>query len=87
MQDQPSQLSGDGDPRLERAIVLQVLRHDGHKRWSRSRLEVELAGVKPLDLSDALARLVEYDVVCVRGESVSASRATERLDELELIAI
>ncbi|HEY2140965.1 MAG TPA: hypothetical protein VGG98_02745 [Solirubrobacteraceae bacterium] len=87
MQDQPSQLLGEGDPRVERTIVLQVLRDDRDERWSRTGLEVELAEIEPLDISDALARLHDSGIVCVSGESVWASRATERLDELGLISI
>lgn len=87
MQDQPSQLAGEEDPRVQRAIVLQVLRDDHDHRWSRSELEIEIANVEPLDMSDALASLKDSRIVCVSGESVSASRATERLDELGLIAI
>ena len=87
MQDQPSQLSGAGDIRVERAIVLQVLRDDRDKRWSRTGLEVELAEAETLDISDALARLQAGGILCVAGELVWASRATERLDELGLIAI
>jgi hypothetical protein len=87
MQDQPSQVTAGGDPRVERAIVLQVLRDDHDHRWSRSELETEIARVEPLDMSDALARLQESGIVCVSSKSVWASRATERLDELGLIAI
>ena len=87
MQDQPSQVPAGGDPRVERAIVLQVLRDDHDHRWSRSELETEIARVEPLDMSDALARLQESGIVYISRESVWASRATERLDELGLIAI
>jgi hypothetical protein len=87
MQGQPNQVSGEEDPRLERAIVLQVLRDDHEHRWSRSELEVEMADIDPLDISDALARLEAHGIVCVTGESVRASRAVGRLDELGLIAV
>jgi hypothetical protein len=87
MQDQPSQVSVGGDPRVERAIVLQVLRDDHDHRWSRSELEIEIANVEPLNMSGALTRLKDSRILCVCGESVWASRAARRLDELGLIAI
>jgi hypothetical protein len=87
MQDQPSQVLGECDPRIERAIILQFLRDDHGDRWSRAELEVEISTVEPLDISDALARLDQDGIVQISGESVSASRAVRRLDELGLIAI
>ncbi len=45
MQDQPSQVLGEGDPRIERAIILQLLRDDHGDRWSRAELEVEISNV------------------------------------------
>jgi hypothetical protein len=87
MQDQPSQVLGECDPWIERAILLQCLRDDHGNCWSRSELEVEISNVEPLDISDALARLGQDGIVQISGESVSASRAVRRLDELRLIAI
>ncbi len=45
MQDQPSQ--GRCDPRIERVIILQLLRDDHGDRWSRAELEVEISNVEP----------------------------------------
>jgi hypothetical protein len=87
MQDQPSQVLGEGDPRVERAIILQLLRDDHGDRWSRAELDVEISNVEPLDISDALARLDQEGIVQISGESVSVSLAVRRLDELGLIAI
>jgi hypothetical protein len=87
MQDQPSQVLGECYPRIERAIILQFLRDDHGERWSRAELEVEISNVEPLDISDALARLDRDGIVQISGESVWASRAVRRLDELGLIAI
>jgi hypothetical protein len=87
MQDQPSQVLGECDPRVERVIILQFLRDDHGDRWSHAELEVEISNVEPLDISDALARLDQDGIVQISGESVSASRAVRRLDELGLIAI
>lgn len=87
MQDQPSQVLGERDPRIERAIILQFLRDDHGDRWSCAELEVEISNVEPLDIRDALARLDQGGIAQISGESVSASRAARRLDELGLIAI
>lgn len=87
MQDQPNQVLGEADPRVERAIILQLLRDDHEHRWSRAELEVEISTIEVRDLSDALARLDQDGIVRISDESAWASRAVRRLDELELIAI
>jgi hypothetical protein len=87
MQDQPNQVLGESDPRVERAIVLQLLSDDHEHRWSRAELQLEISKSEVLDLSDALARLDQDGIVRICGESAWASRAVRRLDELELIAI
>jgi len=71
----------------ERAIVLQLLRDDHDKQWSRAELETELDDVEPLALSDAIAALERHDIVVAQGEHVVASRCARHLDELGLIAI
>jgi hypothetical protein len=60
---------------------------DHGDRWSCAELEVEISNVEPLDIRDALARLDQGGIAQISGESVSASRAARRLDELGLIAI
>ena len=87
MQKQPSQSVGGEEPRLERAIVLQVLRDDHEPRWSRAELATEIAPGRLLDMSVALARLQADRVVCVSGSWVWASRALGCLDRLGLIAV
>jgi hypothetical protein len=87
MQDQPSQVLGERDPRIERAIIPQFLRDDHGDRWLRAELEVEISNVEPLDISDALARLDRDGIVQISGASVWASRPVRRLDALGLIAI
>jgi len=77
--------AGD-DVRLERAIVLQLLRDDHPKNWSRaelaSEMDVEMAAVET-----ALSRLHAEGVLRLENDEVSASPAMWRLDELELISI
>jgi hypothetical protein len=73
-------------PRLERAVVLQLLRDDHAARWSREELLSELDGEMAL-LEEALIRLHGDGVLTLSDEQISASRAARRLDELGLIAI
>jgi len=87
MQDQPSQVLSGGNPRVERAIILQFLRDDHEHRWSRAELEVEISNIDALDINDVLASLNQNGIVRISGESVWASHAVRRLDELGLIAI
>jgi DNA-binding GntR family transcriptional regulator len=77
--------AGDG-PRLERAIVLQLLRDDREPRWSHEALLAELGVGEPV-LEAALGRLDAEGVLCMSPDEVWASRAARRLDELELIGI
>jgi hypothetical protein len=74
------------DPRLERAIVLQLLGGDREQRWSSARLETEL-GAAPAVLDAALRRLERDGVLSLAEGEVWASRAARRLDELGLIGI
>jgi len=73
--------------RVERAIVLQVLRDDRPERWSRSALARELIDCEPALIELALARLRQDGVLLGAGTRVCASLATHRLDELELIGV
>ncbi|HYM55197.1 MAG TPA: hypothetical protein VES97_07525 [Solirubrobacteraceae bacterium] len=75
-----------GDPRLERAIVLQLLRDDREQRWSRRRLGAEIDAEAPA-MEEALRRLCAEGVLCAAEGQVWASRAARRLDELGLIGI
>jgi hypothetical protein len=47
----------------ERAIVLQVLRDDHLRRWSREELQVELYDIDPRALRKALRRLERHGVI------------------------
>jgi hypothetical protein len=86
MQIQPSDpRAGDG-PRLERAIVLQLLRDDHGPEWSRDELLAELGGA-PAPLDEAVGRLHGDGILSLAEEGLSASRAARRLDELGLIAL
>jgi hypothetical protein len=78
----------DGDTRkLERAIVMQLLRDDHAERWPVTELAIEIPDFVPAMLERALARLAHSGILCRAGESVWASRAARHLDELDLIGI
>ena len=72
--------------RLERAIVLQLLREDRERRWSRAELGMEVDAEAPA-LEEALRRLNGDGVLCLAEEEVWASPAALRLDELGLLAV
>jgi hypothetical protein len=75
-----------GGPRLERAIVLQLLRDDRDETWSREELLSELGG-DLATLEQALERLHGRGVLKLAGVEVSASEAARSLNELGLIGI
>ncbi len=88
MQDQTNQiLDGDEARRLERAIVLRIVGAEHDRRCSREGLAAELSDVEPDALAEALAQLDREGVIALEARAVRASRATVRLDELELIAL
>ena len=74
------------DSRLERAIVVQLLRDDREQKWSRAELSVELGAEAPA-VEEALRRLARDGILCLAEEEVWASRAARRLDELGLIGL
>jgi hypothetical protein len=78
MQSQRSALA-----RVQRAVVLQVLRDDHPQWWTRTELERDLG---PTALTGAMAKLAADDVIQVDGERVRASRCVRHLDALGLIA-
>jgi hypothetical protein len=87
MQDQTKQICSDRDRLLERAVVLQTLddAHDDGLR--RAALATELGDADPIAIRTALTRLEEEGVVACAGETVRASRATIRLNDLDMIAV
>jgi hypothetical protein len=69
--------------RVQRVVVLRVLRDDHPQWWTRAELERDLG---PTALTGAVAKLAADDVVQVDGERVRASRSARHLDALDLIA-
>jgi hypothetical protein len=86
MNTEPREPRAGGGPRLERAIILQLLRDDRDANWSREELLEELGGEMP-PLQDALVRLRGYGLLSIADQQVSASPAARRLDELGLIGV
>ena len=73
-------------PRLQRAIVLALLRDDHEQRWSSAELAIEMDTQAPA-LAQALRALAEEGVLVISGEAAWASSAARRLDELGLISV
>jgi hypothetical protein len=86
MNTEPRESRAGGGPRLERAIILQLLRDDRDANWSREELLKELGGEMP-PLEDALVRLRGDGVLSIADQQVSTSPAARRLDELGLIGV
>jgi hypothetical protein len=72
--------------RLERAIVLQLLRDDREQEWSTQQLAVEMVA-EVSALEHALRSLERDGVLCLGQQTVRASRTTRRLDELGLVGV
>jgi hypothetical protein len=72
---------------LERAIILQLLRDDHQRKWSREQLSVELALDRSEVIEETLGRLQKEGVIDASDEAVWASSAARRLDELGLIGV
>lgn len=87
MQDQTKQIPSDRDRLIERAIVSQTLRDDRDDGWRRTDLAAELGDADPLAIGNALTRLREAGVVEFAGETVRASPAAMRLNQLGMIAV
>ena len=83
------------DAGLERAIVLQLLRDDHERMWSRAQLAIELSSELDAEqtrdgrqaVEDALRRLERDGVIGISEQQAWASSAALRLDELGLIAV
>lgn len=75
------------DAGLERAIILQLLRDDHERMWSREQLSAELASDRAEVIEEALGRLEKEGVVGVSDQAVWASSAARRLDVLGLIGV
>ena len=91
MDREPKGSHAAGEETLERAIVLQLLRDDHERKWSRAQLAIELqADGEEIDreaVDEAVSRLERAGVLGATEREVWASSAAWRLDELELIGV
>ena len=91
MDREPKGSHAAGEETLERAIVLQLLRDDRERKWSRAQLAIELqADGEEIDkeaIDEAVKRLEREGVLGATEQEVWASSAAWRLDELELIGV
>ncbi|HXA53998.1 MAG TPA: hypothetical protein VNV37_03895 [Solirubrobacteraceae bacterium] len=87
MQGQPEERRGGESWKIERAVVLQLLRDDHEQRWTRAELASEISDFEAAAVEEALTRLEHDGVLRREGAAVWASCAARRLDELELISV
>ena len=91
MDREPEESHAASEEMLERAIVLQLLRDDHERTWSRVRLTIELradgAEIDREAIDEAVRRLEREGVLGATEREVWASSAARRLDELELIGV
>jgi predicted transcriptional regulator len=72
--------------KLERAIVLQLLRDDREQEWSSRQLAAEM-DMQASELEQALSSLERDGVLSLEQDAVRASSAIRRLDELGLLSV
>jgi hypothetical protein len=77
----------DAYVKIERAIVLHALDNDRQTLWTHAALERELSDVAPETLDKALLNLERAGAIERSCETVWASHAAQRLDELGLIGV
>ena len=91
MDREPEESHAASDTMLERAIVLQLLRDDQERTWSRARLTIELradgAEIDREAIDEAVRRLEREGVLGATEREVWASSAARHLDELALIGV
>jgi hypothetical protein len=73
--------------RVQRLVVLHVLREDHEERWSGCELGDVLAEVEAEALANAIDGLTREGVLCAEGDVLWASSALVRVSELELICV
>jgi DNA-binding HxlR family transcriptional regulator len=77
----------DARVKIERAIVLHVLNNDRQTLSTHADLECELGDIAPDALNSALLSLERAGAIERSHETVWASHAAQRLDELGLIGV
>ncbi|HEV2973717.1 MAG TPA: hypothetical protein VGX69_01820 [Solirubrobacteraceae bacterium] len=87
MRPQRNKLRCEADRRAQRVVVLQLLREDHEDSWARSELDAEFGDIEAPAIARAIASLQEAGVIELEGDSLSASPAARRLQELLLIGV
>jgi hypothetical protein len=82
-----NKVRGELDRLVQRAVVLQLLRDDHERHWTRMELERRLRDIERDVFDGALCNLAATGIVSTENDRVWASDATRRLDELELIGV
>jgi hypothetical protein len=72
---------------VQRSVVLEVLRDDHGKGWSRDELAAEIYDVEPHVIGTAIACLRRGGVVRTLGDQVWATSAVRHLDGLGMVCI
>ncbi len=73
--------------RVERLVVLALLRCEESERWSQAKLELELATIPGKKIKAAIEGLSSLGVVWHEDGVVWASLCTRHLDNLDMICI
>ena len=87
MQHEPNQVPGAAERRVQRLVVLQLLRDDHDRLWSGCELADRLPEVEAQALAGAIDSLTQEGVLCADGDALWASPALRRVDQLELICV
>jgi hypothetical protein len=72
---------------VQRSVVLEVLRDNHAKEWSRAELAAEIYDVEPHVIGAAVACLRRGGVVRTSGDQVWATSAVWHLDGLGMVCI
>lgn len=73
--------------RVERLVVLELLRCEPSERWSQAKLELELATIPSEKIKAAIEGLGSLAVVWHEDGMVWVSLCTRHLDTLDMICI
>lgn len=73
--------------RVERLVVLELLRCEPSERWSETKLELELATIPSEKIKAAIEGLSSRGVAWYEDGCVWVSLCTRHLDTLDMICI
>jgi hypothetical protein len=73
--------------RVERLVVLELLRPEQPERWEQAKLELELATIPREKIEAAIEGLGSHGVAWHEDGVVRASLCTRHLDTLDMLCI